>query len=291
MHRLIALPLVILAGCNSAPADPFPPPANGLQIKTAPYTVEASSEKYFCYTKTVTQETAAIEVQTHEGTLVHHLAVFQTIVPEPDGFSECPSLIKETWLPLYGGGRNTGGMKLPDGAGFKFPKDAQILVQLHLVNATTHAVTETTTVNLVFGADPASLTPAGIYAVGNRTFTIPTGATSYPVVGQCGFNKKAPIDVFALFPHMHRLGRAIQLEHGTTESSAQPIFRVDPWSFGDQPMKMMNAKIVPGDFLRATCTYDNTDGHDIHYGESTFDEMCFVVLFYTPFDTLGACLN
>jgi hypothetical protein len=284
----------LLVGCNAPATTPdmandFPPPAQGIQLKTTPYTVDASVEKYFCFTQTVTVDTAAIEVQVKNGALVHHLGIFQTIAPEPDGFSECPSLIKQTWLPLYGGGRSTPGMKLPAGAGFKFTAGTQILMQLHLVNASPASVTETTAVNLIFSDNPAALTPAGIFAVGNSTFNLPVGATGYPVVGKCAAPKA--LDVFAMFPHMHRLGRSIAFEQGASEATAASRLTVDPWSFGDQPMKMTSYRINAGDFLRTTCVYDNTDGKPVTYGESSYDEMCFMVLFYTPFDRLGGCIN
>src|SRR5205823_653422 len=104
--------------------------------------------------KTVTEDVAATEVDVHAGMLVHHLAVFYTIAEEPDGFSECPSLIKQTWIPLYGGGRNTPGVTLPEGAGFKFKKGQQILMQLHLLNASPQTISETTAVNLIFSPNP-----------------------------------------------------------------------------------------------------------------------------------------
>jgi hypothetical protein len=293
MHKYLAF--FLLAGCSAPPpappVDPFPPPAagQGIQIKTDPYTLAPATEKYYCYTKNVDVDTAAIEVDVHNGALVHHLAVFETLADEPAGFSECPSQIKQTWIPLYGGGRNTPGVKLPAGAGFKFHAGQQILVQLHLVNATMKEVTETTAVNLLYAADPASLTPAGIFALGNMSFDIPAGATQYPVVGKC--SSPRDLNVFALFPHMHLLGTSIAFEHGPSEAAAQMVYKVDPWSFGDQPMKLMDLSVKSGDFLRATCTYDNPGASPVAYGESTYDEMCFMVLFYTPFDHLNGCVN
>lgn len=278
-----------ILGCSNAPANDFPPPAEGIQIQAGPYVVPAHSEKYFCYTQRVTKDAGAIEVDVHNGLTVHHLAVFQTLSDEPEGFSECPSQIKMTWVPLYGGGRNTPGIKLPSNAAFKFPAGQQILVQLHLVNAGANDVHESTLVNLVYAKDPAPLLPAGIFALGKLSFDIPTGATNFPVVGQC--NSPRDLDVFALFPHMHTLGKRIALEYGATESTSQTVYQVDPWSFGDQPMQLQTLNVKQGDFLRATCTYDNTAGHDVMYGESTLDEMCFMILFYTPFDHLNGCVQ
>jgi len=280
--------LVLAAGC--APPDDPTPGRQHLTIDSQSYTLAPQSERYVCYTMTAEADAAVDEVVVHNGSRTHHMAIFSTLAPEPDGFSECPSQIKQSWIPLYGGGQGTAGVKLPAGAAFKFDRGTQILMQLHLVNASNTEVTERTSADLMLSpADPATLLPAGIFAVGNMTFQIPPTATNYPVVGKCSAPKA--LDVFALFPHMHRLGRSITFEHGATEATAQQIYGVDPWSFGDQPMMLKTLKVQQGDFMRATCTYDNTDGKVIEYGESTADEMCFVVLFYTPFDRLGACLD
>jgi hypothetical protein len=288
------LPLLVLAGCTTEMT--MPPPADmsparpALTLRSDEYTLAAQAEKYYCYTVDLDRDVAIDEVIVHNGTRTHHVAIFSTLAPEPAGFSECPSLIKQTWVPLYGGGQGTPGIKLPQGAAFKFPKGQQMLMQLHLVNASPTAVTERTSADLIYAAgDPSTLTPAGIFAVGNSSFELAVGATNVPVVGKCAAPK--PLDVFALFPHMHRLGKSISLEHGASEATAKKIFSVDPWSFGDQPMTEQVLKVQKGDFLRATCVYDNTDGVKITYGESTFNEMCFMVLFYTPYDRLGACIN
>ncbi len=284
---------LLLAACTAEmppPPEDLAPARPGLTLKSDEYTLPANSEKYYCYTVNLDKDVAIDEVVVHNGSRTHHVAIFSTLAPEPAGFSECPSLIKQTWVPLYGGGQGTSGVKLPPGAAFKFPKDKQLLMQLHLVNASSSPVTERTTADLFYSpADPATLLPAGIFALGNMSFQLPVGATNYPVVSKCAAPKA--LDVFALFPHMHRLGKSISLEYGTAEASATKVYGVDSWSFGDQPMTLQNLKVNKGDFLRATCTYDNTDGTMVTYGESTFNEMCFMVLFYTPFDNLGACIN
>lgn len=162
-------------------------------------------------------------------------------------------------------------------------------MQLHLVNATATERSERSGLNLHYAADPAGVTPAGIFAVGNLSFTIPIAAAGHPVVGDCAAPKD--MDVFALFPHMHQRGRSITLEHGASQAGATMIHRIDPWDFGDQPMELRTLRVNKGDFLRTTCRFDNPDGKEVRYGESTADEMCFVVLFHTPFNGLGGCID
>jgi hypothetical protein len=277
----------------NAPADMAQSFA-GIEV-AGEYTLPPQSEKYFCYTKYTTEDLAIQEVQVQNGLRTHHVMIASTLGgSEPDGFSECPAQVKQTWIPLYGGGASTPGVRLPDTAAFKFPKDTQILMQLHLVNASAQAVTETTRARLISASgDTSALRPAGIFAVGNTSFNIPDKSVGYRVRGGCALSSGAPkaMDVFALFPHMHQRGRTIGLEYGKTEAQATRVYGIDDWSFGDQPMHLQTIKVAKGDFLRATCTFDNNDGRAVTYGESTFDEMCFMVLFYTPFDRLGACLN
>src|SRR5215475_4813885 len=95
---------------QNGPLQPLPP-ADGQQLATLPYTVNPGEEKYFCYTfHSPKTPSGIIEVQPIEGTIVHHMVLFHTLVPEKEGFSECPVLIKQTWLPIWGGGRNTNGI-------------------------------------------------------------------------------------------------------------------------------------------------------------------------------------
>jgi hypothetical protein len=291
--RTTIFALIALAGCGSSPmmnTDPAPP-AHGYQIATGPYTIPAGTEQYSCFAHTLTEtEAQAItKFEVFDSPSVHHMVVFKTIAPEPEGYTDCPVLIKQTWLPLFAGGRGTPGITLPDGAGFPLQANDQILMQLHLLNAGTQASTEKTFVNLTYADDPTKVTPAGIFAVGSMNIDIPAGAMGYQVKAGC--NIDVPLNVFAVFPHMHKIGTKITVEQGTMESDAQQIYARDPWVFGDQPMDLMSRTIPKGAYLHTTCTYDNTTTADVTYGEHTSNEMCYSILFYTPFTALDGCIN
>src|SRR5262249_5108351 len=138
--------------------------------------------------------------------------------------------VKTTWLPLFGGGKSVGGLQLPAGAGFQVPKDAQLLVQLHLLNATQAPVTQKVIVNMDYAADPTSVTPAGIFALGSMTINLPAGASNAQVTSSCMLPKT--MNVFAVQPHMHYLGTKLQFELGSAQDSAQMVYQRNPWSFG-----------------------------------------------------------
>jgi len=292
--RRLALACVLVAGCggSGSPASSDPaPPAHGYQIKTPDYTVAAGEEKYMCYSVQLAEasDVAITAFQSFASDQVHHVEVFQALGAEDPGLNTCDGTFKLTWLPLFGGGTSVGGLKVPDGAGFKLPKDATLLVQIHLLNATTQAVTQHLVVNMDYAADPTAVTPAGIFAFGSMSIDLKAGAANQQVTSSCAL----PLDlnVFAAQPHMHKLGTKLTFELGDDNSASSVVYKRDPWQFGGQPIDNWVTNLKKGQMGKVTCTYDNTTDHDVSYGESTTNEMCYLVLFYTPFDRLNGCVN
>jgi hypothetical protein len=157
------------------------------------------------------------------------------------------------------------------------------------VNAGNTSVTERTVLNLRYADNSASLMGAGIFALGSFNITIPNGSVDYKQIVECQSGRD--LHVFAAFPHMHALGNKISFDTGTTMATATNAYKKDPWVFGNQPMDPLDLTVHNGDFMRATCEWDNATGHDVHYGESSSDEMCFMILFYYPFTELDGCIQ
>ena len=81
------------------------------------------------------------------------------------------------------------------------------------------------------------------------------------------------------FPHMHMLGTSMTLEVGPTADSMQTLHRRDPYDFSDQAIDSTDTMVTAGSFTRLTCNYDNTRQETVTYGESSFNEMCFLIMF------------
>jgi copper type II ascorbate-dependent monooxygenase-like protein len=270
--------------------DPQPDPG-GQQLTSGSYTVEPGHERYVCFTyrSPADAERSITAVTPIYGTLVHHVALFQTLVDEPEGSFDCPELVKLSWQPIWAGGRDTNGIALPGGTGFQIAAGTQYLVQYHLLNSTSDAVTERSAINLSYAADGASLEGAGIFAFGSFHLTIPGDGSDYQQVVDCQSTRQ--MHVFAAFPHMHKLGTRIGVVGGETEAPTRPLYSRDPWVFGEQRTDDASFTIEPGEFLRATCAWNNDTGHDVSFGESSEDEMCFLVLYYYPFEELDGCFD
>jgi hypothetical protein len=273
-----------LVGCSGKPPGPPPNPL-AFSIDTPMYTVQSAEEKrYFCYTTHLSTEKDLFitQIMPVYGRATHHLGVYYTLAAEPDGVFDCPELVRATWVPLYGGGVQSGTVQVPDGAAFHLAKGQQILVQLHLLNSSPSTVTDKATINFLT-TDKPNPTPAGIFGMSDTQISI---AANSPGDAAMDCPVTHPLNVFAVFGHMHQLGTHIELTKGT----GGPSLFAENWDFNNQPTVPMTFSLVNGDSVHLHCQYDNTTGAAVGYGESSFNEMCAFVLYYTPYTGLDGCM-
>ena len=126
-----------LAACGSS-GSPTPSTApSNFTLTTPEITVPAGEERYVCFSKTLDEEFAVDRFDFEGQSVVHHVFLSRSIVPEPEGLSECNVIFKQTWLPMFVTGSGTASLEYPSGAATKLRKGAQIVLQLHLLNAST----------------------------------------------------------------------------------------------------------------------------------------------------------
>ena len=275
------VPLCLLLACSAEPRTE--PRANErITLATAPYTLAPGEEKYLCYATTLAgdREIAVNGFTSDAGALVHHVVLSYTTSPEPDGVSECAVRFKPTWFPLFEIGRSSGNLSLPAGTAMRF-RGQQLLIQLHLVNATKASVTETSRIHLET-LDPATKTTnAGIYGFDNRVFSIPPKSMGTSAEMSCTMTRD--MTVFAVLGHMHARGSRIELMRGDAV-----LFATD-WSFDVQPTTPLAIQVHKGDNIRLRCTWTNDGDTVVGYGERASDEMCSLIWYYTPYEALDGC--
>jgi hypothetical protein len=280
--------LVLGAGCSSSTPVTPPPEASTFTLTTDKFEVPAGQERYLCYARTLDEDLAVDRFDYAAPPVVHHVLVARTLTPEPDGLSECDVLFRTSWAPLFGAGKGTAILEAPSGAGYVLPKGTQILVQLHLLNVTDAPVTEQATVKMR-RASTASPSPVSIYAFGTNVLSLPPHQKT-SIVNDCTTEKD--VEIFEWYPHMHRLGASLSLEVGPSASELKEVFRIDPWNFDDQQMQAKSLHIPSGSFTRVTCKYDNPADTTVAFGESSKDEMCYLVTFATGAGSeLDGCVN
>jgi hypothetical protein len=278
-----------------APDGPPPPldpaaPDGGQQLATDPYILHPGDEHYICYQfYAPTTDVAITHATAISAPGIHHMALFTaTERTEVDAPHDCP-LLKETWNPVWAVGTGSPELALPAGTGMQIGANTQYVLQVHMLNATDGDLTIRGGIDLAYDHSPAALTPAGIYAIGSLDFTIPSGAVDYQLPIDC--QPGSTMNVFAVFPHMHKLATEIDVTHSTDGSDpTTPIYSLNPWVFGSQPMDPEQWTVGPNDKFRVTCHYNNPGTDPVGYGESTDDEMCFFIMFYYPFHGLDGCV-
>ena len=283
MRKQLLLALV-LSGCAGSEET-----ADHVDLVSVPYTLQPGEEKYFCYTTRLPadRDVAITKITPKYGVGTHHILASQTIATEPEGFSECNVLIRTTWIPLYTGGLNSGALALPDGIGFRpLERGQQILMQLHLQNATDQVITDKTSLRLDFVDETPDIKPATIYGLDNRKISVPPHSNATTTMN-CAASRD--LEVFAVLGHMHKQGVHLDVSRGPT-AGTEMLYEED-WKFEEQPVTLKSFHVNKGDNLHLRCTHKNDGNAPLLYGESSDTEMCSFVMYYAPATGLDGCIN
>lgn len=172
---------------------------------------------------------------------------------------------------------------LPDGVGLLVPKGARMIIQMHYFPAGKEH-SDQTKVGLYLAKQEEKMNKRLIFLpLVNTTFRIPAGAADHPVAGGLPMPSG---DVHMVVPHMHLLGRKIEVNHfdffGRPKGN---LIKIDDWDFNWQgfyqfvkPLRMNTL-----DQMRVACRFDNSAANpknpsnplkDVRWGEGTEDEMC-----------------
>jgi hypothetical protein len=142
-------------------------------------------------------------------------------------------------------------------------------------------------------ASQARPNAAGVVTLGKVPFSIPAGATNYPVTGTCTSLSKdgSTITIIAGSPHMHKTGSGFETQHLRNGANIGDIDNIPPgtWSFDNQhPYPLVPRRpFLPGDQLKTTCYYTNPTASVINFGPRTEDEMCFDFMTAYPYASVN----
>ena len=284
----VVLGSVCLAACSSSNNG------NGASAMTPTFTLTApeitvapGEERYVCFGKTLDEDIAVDRFDFAADPAVHHVFLSRAIVPEPEGLSECNVIFKQTWLPMFVTGKGSASLEYPSGAASVLHKGSQIVLQLHLLNAsTTEAHTHAGVVmrkSTLSNADPVA-----IYAFGTRKFALPPNAAT-DVVDDC--TPSEDVEAFATLAHMHKLGTAMRLSVEGDDGSLHQVVNRDPYSFDNQFIEANPIRAPKGKKTELTCGYNNTTAHVVGFGESSNDEMCYLVSYVRGKEGAFGCHN
>lgn len=188
---------------------------------------------------------------------------------------------------LYAAGVQTDDNEFPAGVAIHLAAGTFINLNLHLYNTTDHSVTDTSGVLVKTVAQSDVVNEADMQFSGNVSFSVPANSagdttTKHDVTGYC--HAAHDFNIFTLWPHMHQLA----VHHKFTLNGVALLD--SDYTFGEQKNYQTLDTVVhgpsatnpEGDKLETTCSYVNTTGTAVPYGESSNDEMCFTGIYRYP---------
>ncbi len=175
------------------------------------------------------------------------------------------------WVP------GTPVTQYPVGTGIRLEAGKVLVMQVHYNTSTGDTAADRTRVKLQYAKSPVPK-PAMIFLQAEPSFAIPPNSTDYSVtnVGQA---LPTGVTVYGMLPHMHTLGRSIQVGI----QGGECLVDIPKWDFHWQQFYMLKEplKVSAGSRSVVTCTWDNPTNVTVRWGEGTSDEMCLNYFYLT----------
>jgi hypothetical protein len=257
------------------------------RLISADYKLDAGQEQYLCQRTTLTKDFYITAMTPSSGPGTHHEVLgIDTSHSHSDGVTPCGGQeIADifNWTLLFASGLNSPALTMPDGVALHVHAGDQLVMQMHLLNATQSAVSSTAYIDVatVDGSTlptEAQMILAGPIPDSRITSDIPVGDNQI-VDGGCTLT--ADTHYFAVFPHMHQIGKHIQVR-AVVGGNANTLYDAD-YSFDNQTFAEFSPlSMKKGDRIEVTCTYDNETGMPVSFGTSSYEEMCFAISYLYP---------
>ncbi|HSP15813.1 MAG TPA: ascorbate-dependent monooxygenase [Thermoanaerobaculia bacterium] len=272
--------------------QPYLPPAEGDIYRCLPLPTNLTSDQYV----------SAIDVHPGDRKTVHHVIAFIDTTgasqklddddPAPGytcfggpGFSITDSSTATLggWVP------GSVATRFPEEVALSLPADSRVVLQVHYHSHDGSPSPDTTQIGIYFAKKkPQKL--LRVLPLMNTTFTIPPNDSDYSVTASL----TAPISVhlWAIAPHMHLLGRTMDVEAALPAGRTQCLIRINDWDFNWQGLYRFKEPIAIPALTRFSlqATFDNSENNPrnpnappkaVSWGEQTTDEMCIAFIAFT----------
>src|SRR2546428_238238 len=159
---VLAFPFALgVASCvagNSAGADAGDafdggdagPPS--LQLIASTYNLAPFSEMWQCERVNVTADVWVTRFTPNSPPGTHHEVLAIDPTPTTTGTSNCNVSIERDWTVIFASGVGSPSLDMPPGVAFRIPAGSQIVLDLHLLNATTSTITGTSSIDVTTAA-------------------------------------------------------------------------------------------------------------------------------------------
>jgi hypothetical protein len=265
-----------------------------------PFKPASGDDVYRCFTIPASSATnrwvSAVDFKPDDRETVHHVIAFidttgasvQLDEAEPGPGYTCfggPGFD----LPGALGGWAPGAraVALPPEVALSLPANARVVLQVHY-HPHHEPKPDQTSIGIYF-ADQKPQRQLRILPLVNTEFTIPAGDPNYRVEAVWPILTPVPMHVWLVAPHMHLLGKTMQVEARTPTGATQCLISVNDWDFRWQGLYKFKEPVPLPALSRVslTATFDNSASNPrnpnyppkaVSWGEATTDEMCIAFL-------------
>ncbi len=293
--RLLAL-VALVALVSPAVGKPYlrkPRPGHGFQTRVGAYTIAPLEDKEVCeYRRLANEKTlwvSGFKLRMPPG--AHHFAVWTYGGPEtddskfPHGPVESvgcigvaigeltPQLLIPTTTP-------DATYRLPKGIALRLDPNQQVFLNAHMRNpSSTETVQPDVRFNLYTVKKSTVRHEAQGFTFGN------SGGIEIPAGGDqtltAEFTLPITMTIVQMTTHQHRLGTYAKVEMVEPDGVTRTML-VDntDWEHPRSVWPQGGLHLERGRKLRVTCTWHNTEDHEVRFGPETTDEMCYAIGFF-----------
>jgi hypothetical protein len=227
--------------------------------------------------------------------VIHHISLFATAEPIPEGFIGPCAFKNATYLMGWEPGRGTTA--LPDDVGLELPTRGSrgMILEVHYHNTRGYKIADASGMAICTTDTPRRYA-AGVVTLGTESIVVPprgraeaTGICPQAVTRELS----EPLHVLSTAPHMHNTGLSLTTEVVHTDGTYEVLAPPQRWDPHQQPLfeHQPPIEVRPGDLLRTICRYDNRGDSPVVFGSRASDEMCYSYNLVYPISALPRRLD
>ena len=253
-------------------------PGDWVTLMSSEWTVPAGDEIYQCVRLTVSEDMFITGFRTLGSEGTHHSVLTVGNSSQPDGTFPCNGGTNHNSM-IYGSGIGTDELTLPSGVAMPVRAGQQLLLNLHLYNLADSPLPGTTAIEVQSIPAGDVVHEAETILMGKvATLLIPPGPSTQ--VGTCTMN--GDVTIFTVSPHMHQLGTHMKVA-AEPSGQAEIVLHDEDYFFEEQLVyPIAPVELSRGDKIKVHCSYNNTTGDFVTYGDSSDLEMCYATVYRYP---------
>jgi Copper type II ascorbate-dependent monooxygenase, C-terminal domain len=264
------------------------PTAQTLTTSIGPIGVDPNQETTMCITLRLTNPEPVyvprITVDLSPGS--HHLVIYrstattESLTPTP--CTAFQGILTGAAVPLMITEKRADDLTFPQGVALKIQPRQMIELEGHYINTGATALQGVGTVHFeTVPVTTANVIESDLAFFGTLNIVLQTGPQIGPTLFAAG---KAGTHGFALTTHEHRLGSEFKIWFANSASDTNHTPVADTLDWANPPLYRLSPEL---DFngqngLAYQCSWNNTTGGVVTFGEGALQEMCFLWMYYYP---------